>query len=291
MLKPEGDGTAAPLFFGGIMLKAQILFTDLDGTLLNDQKEITPGNRRAVNQALAAGRRIVVTSGRPLVSSLDQARRLELAGPGCFVIAYNGAEIYDCSLGRSVFRSTVAMEDLLAVFAEARRRGAFIQTYDNEQVVFEPWCKPDAAQWYTKRLGMTCRIIEDVGRDLSAPPVKALLIDREGTGVLDEMERWISTELAGRVDCFRSSAWLLEVVAAGMNKGAAVERLCGMLGIPLSQAAAAGDEANDVSMIRMAGVGAAMANAVPAAKMAADYITEQDNNHDGVAEIIWKFML
>jgi len=270
---------------------AQILFTDLDGTLLNDQKEITPGNRQAVNEALAAGRRIVVTSGRPLASSLDQARRLDLAGPGCYVIAYNGAEIYDCSRNKSVFRCTVAMEDLLAVFAEARRRGAFIQTYDNEQVVIEPWCKPAVAQWYTGRLGMTYRTIGDVGRDLSAPPVKALLIDREETGILDEMARWIRAELPGRVDCFYSSAWLLEVVAAGMNKGAAVQKLCGMLGIPLSQAVAAGDEANDVSMLRMAGVGAAMANAVPTARKAADYITEQDNNHDGVAEIIRKFML
>jgi len=270
---------------------AQILFTDLDGTLLNDQKEISPGNRLAVNQALAAGRRIVVTSGRPLVSSLDQARRLELAGPGCYVIAYNGAEIYDCSRNQSIFRSTLDMDDLLAVFAEARRRGAFIQTYDNEQVVFEPWCQPAAARWYSSRLGMTFRTIGDVGRDLSAPPVKALLIDREESGVLEEMERWINTELAGRVDCFRSSAWLLEVVAAGINKGAAVKWLCGMLDIPLSQAVAAGDEANDVSMIQAAGVGAAMANAVLAAKMAANYITTQDNNHDGVAEIIRKFML
>jgi len=272
-------------------MSAQILFTDLDGTLLTDRKEITPGNRQAVNDALAAGRRIVVTSGRPLVSSLDQARRLELAGPGCYVIAYNGAEIYDCSQEKSVFRRTVAMEELLAVFAEARRRRAFIQTYDNEQVVIEPWCDPAAAQWYTSRLGMSYRVIGDVGRDLSAPPVKALLIDREETGVLDDMEGWIRSELSGRVDCFRSSVWLLEVVAAGVNKGAAVERLCRMLGIPLSDAIAAGDEANDVSMIRTAGVGAAMANAVPAAKEAAGYITSRDNNHDGVAEIIRMFML
>lgn len=53
----------------------EILFLDLDGTLLNDRKEITEGNRRAIDEALAAGRRIVVTSGRPLKSSLAQARR------------------------------------------------------------------------------------------------------------------------------------------------------------------------------------------------------------------------
>ena len=94
-----------------------------------------------------------------------------------------------------------------------------------------------------------------------------------------------------QVDCFYSSAFFLEAVAAGVNKGSAVERLCRMLDVPLSEAAAAGDEANDVSMIRAAGVGAAMSNAVPAAKEAADYVTERDNNHDGVAEIIRRFLL
>ena len=54
----------------------KILFLDLDGTLLNDRKEITSGNRQAIDQALALGHRIVVTSGRPLKSSLEQGRRL-----------------------------------------------------------------------------------------------------------------------------------------------------------------------------------------------------------------------
>ena len=57
-------------------MEKKILFLDLDGTLLNDQKEITPGNRRAMDEALAQGHRIVVASGRPLKSSLDQAKRL-----------------------------------------------------------------------------------------------------------------------------------------------------------------------------------------------------------------------
>ena len=76
-----------------------------------------------------------------------------------------------------------------------------------------------------------------------------------------------------------------------MNKGAAVTALCRQLGIDIRDSVAAGDENNDVSMIRAAGVGAAMANAVAAAKAAADYVTERDNNHDGIAEVIRKFFL
>ena len=269
----------------------EILFLDLDGTLLNDRKEITEGNRRAIGEALAAGRRIVVTSGRPLKSSLAQARRLGLAGEGCYVIAYNGASIYDCSSGREIFRRTLEWEVLYAIFDEARRREVYVQTYDREDVVTEQEERVENARRYCSALGLDYRVIRDVRRDISAPPVKALFIDYRQREPLESVERWLRTALAGRADCFFSSPYFLEAVPPGMNKGAAVIELCRHLGIDAADAAAAGDEGNDVSMIRAAGLGVAMANAVPAAREAADYVTQRDNNHDGIEEVIRKFML
>ena len=254
-------------------MSGQILFTDLDDTLLNDRKEVTPGSRRAIEAALARGKRIVVASGRPLSSALIQARRLELAGPGCFVIAYNGAVIYDCTREEAVSRRPMAREDLYAVFDEA-----YAHTYDREQVVIEERCDRSVAQWYCGRTDMTFRVIGDVRRDLAETPVKTLVIDREDTGVLEDMERWLGERLSGRVDFFRSSPQFLEMVTAGVNKGWAVEELCRRLGIP-------------ITMLRAAGVGAAMCNGIPAAKEAADYVTQRDNNHDGIAEVIERFLL
>ena len=269
----------------------KMLFLDLDGTLLNDQKEITDGNRQAIHQALERGVRIVVTSGRPLKSSLAQARRLGLAGEGCYVIAYNGGVIYDCSGDCVVHRETLEPEALYRVYDEARRRGIYMQTYDREDVVIEPCCDEDFARRYCSVIGLEWRRIADVRRDLSELPVKALAIDYQRREPLEDMERWLQTEMAGRVDCFFSSRYFLEVVPVGMNKGAAVTALCRQLGIDIRDSVAAGDENNDVSMIRAAGVGAAMGNAVAAAKAAADYVTERDNNHDGIAEVIRKFFL
>lgn len=269
----------------------KILFLDLDGTLLNDQKEITGGNRRAMDEALAMGRRLVVTSGRPLKSSLAQAQRLGLAGEGCYVIAYNGASIYDCSAGKEIFRRTLDWNVLYEVFDEARQRQVYVQTYDREDVVTEQAERIENARRYCSVLGLDYRVIRDVRRDVSAPPVKALFIDYQHREPLEDMERWLRSALAGRADCFFSSPWFLEVVAPGMNKGAAVTELCTRLGIDVRDAAAVGDESNDISMIRAAGLGVAMANGVPAAKEAADYVTERDNNHDGIEEIIRKFIL
>lgn len=269
----------------------QILFTDLDGTLLNDQREISPGNRRAIDAALERGKRVVVTSGRPLVSSLEQAGRLGLAGPGCFVVAYNGAVIYDCTRGETVSRRPLDPEDLYAVFDEARRRGIYVHTYDQEQVVTGAFCDQAVAQWYCSRVGMHFRAAGDIRRDLVEIPVKVLVIDRENAGILEDMEHWLGEHLSGRLDFFRSCPWLLEMVSKGVSKGWAVEELCRRLDIPIANAVAAGDEANDISMLRAAGVGAAMCNGIPAAREAADYVTRRDNNHDGLAEIIERFLL
>ena len=84
---------------------------------------------------------------------------------------------------------------------------------------------------------------------------------------------------------------MLELVPPGVNKGNAVRFLCGYLGIPIGHSLAAGDAENDLTMIQAAGIGAAMCNGEAFLKEAADYVTLADNNHDGVAEILEKFIL
>ena len=92
--------------------------------------------------------------------------------------------------------------------------------------------------------------------------------------------------------CRRLDAWSdgsMKAACRGLDRREAA--LCARLGMDIRDSVAAGDENNDVSMLRAAGVGAAMSNAVPAAKAAADYVTERDNNHDGIEEVIREFLL
>lgn len=271
------------------MTNTKILFLDLDGTLLNDQKQITPGNRQAIEQAIAAGHKVVIASGRPLKSTLAQARRLGLDGEGCCAIAYNGAVIYDCARKRDVFRKTLEMEDLYTLFDEANRRGVYIQTYDREDVIVERHNDGEAVRRYCDLIQLDYRVVDKL--ELSGPTVKAVLLDFENRTPLEDMRQWINAHMQSRVDCFFSNAHLLEIVSAGISKGSAIRDLCRRLGIPVENAVAAGDEANDISMLQAAGVGVAMRNATEVVKAAADYITERDNNHDGIAEIIHRFIL
>ena len=83
----------------------------------------------------------------------------------------------------------------------------------------------------------------------------------------------------------------MECCMKDASKGKAVEFLCDYLGIPIAESVACGDAANDISMIKAAGIGVAMQNATDDAKLSADYITSNTNNCDGIKEVLEKFLL
>lgn len=267
-------------------METKAFFLDMDGTLLNNQKEITLENRTAIQSALTMGHRIIISSGRTLNSIAALAKRLNLDNPGCYWIACNGAAIYDCGQKRVLLRRNLPMISLYALFDEAKRRELYIQTYDEDGVLVEVGNDTAMTERYCAETLMQYRVISDVRRDVVKEPEKALIIDYSGREKTEPMRQWIVTALAGQADSYYSSAYYLEVVAAGVDKGRALADVCGFLGIPIRNAVAVGDEANDITMLRTAGQGVAMANAQAEVKAAADFITERDNNHSGVAEII-----
>lgn len=272
-------------------MESKILFLDLDGTLLNDNKRVSPENQQALDLAVSRGHKVVLASGRPLRSVLIQADRLRLTGFNCYIVACNGAILYDLHERRELSRTPLAFEDLYALFDEAHRRNVYIQTYDQRYVLVERRNSVETVKRYCSAIDMEFRMVDNVQRELFAPPVKALMIDYDGRAKTEPMRKWIVSKLSGRVDAFFSSPYYLEAVAAGVNKGRAVEELCALLNIPTRNAVAVGDEANDIAMLEAAGISCAMKNAQPELRSIADYVTRRDNNHDGVAEIVYHFLL
>lgn len=269
---------------------ARILFLDLDGTLFNDAKEVTPANRAALERARAAGCRVAVSTGRALPGAMGLVRELGLTGEGCYVSASNGAVLYDCGLDRVLARRCMDIADAERLLAYAHEQGLHGQTYDREGVVLErPFHEPFVRE-YCRINAMPWRVVDSLAA-LDEPPVKVLLVGPEDRAALEEAKVWMAKNLSGRVESFYSSPIFLDITPAGVNKGYGVQELCRRLGIDVKDSVAAGDEANDIPMLEAAGVGAAMANAAPEVKAAADYVTERDNNHSGVAEIVEKFCL
>ena len=121
-------------------VNTRILFTDLDGTLLNDNKEISEGNRAAVEEALAAGHKIVVSTGRALASGLQIAERVGLTGEGCYVIAFNGGQIYDPYHKKTIHGVTFPRDTAVEIF---EKHGVYTKAEmeSRAEVMYETYSK------------------------------------------------------------------------------------------------------------------------------------------------------
>lgn len=273
------------------MMKQKVIFLDLDDTLLNRQKQVSSGNRNAINRALQAGHKVVITTGRPLDCAMRQAVELGLTGEGCYLISFNGAIIYDMFHREIVYSHPLEFGLTTPIFAEAKRRDVHIQTFDDWSTYVEPWCENSKEiQWYCAKNQVPYTVLPQVA-DLNQKPNKMLCTSLDDKGKLERFKRWVDEHYSEVIDTYFSCEELLEIVPLGISKGSAVLRLCRMLDLPVENAIACGDAENDITMIRAAGLGVAMRNAIPEAQAAADYITERDCDHDGIAEVIEKFML
>lgn len=267
----------------------RILFTDLDGTLLNDEKEITPGNQAAINEALAAGHKIVVTTGRALSSGLLIAERAGLTREGCYVITFNGGLIYEPARDEIIYENTMPMEPAKDIFRMALEKGLHIQTYSNTRVLALE--ETDDLKRYAQIVEMDYEIFSNIDEALEKEPCKVLCLNYHVPFAMADFKKEVDAKYSDVVDTFFSSEYLLEIVPKGTSKGNAVRWLCDHLEIPIENSVAAGDAPNDIEMLKAVHVGAVMKNAYPGVREYGNYVTENDNNHDGLAEIVRKWIL
>ena len=269
------------------MEKGRILFTDLDGTLLSDDNQISKKNHGAIEDTLKKGSFVAAATGRPLESAKAVAKKLGLIGRGCYLIAFNGSILYDCFEEKILYEQTIPIAIVKKMLNEAEKAGIYMQTYDKTAILAKAHTKE--LDYYAKRTGMAYRIQPDLAESLREEPYKALLIDLESRKKLEDFQTRNNAWTKEKLNSFFSCKEYLEYCPAGISKGAAVETLCRLLDIPVTASVAAGDERNDLAMLRAAGIGAAPRNAHPQAKEAADYLCEKDHNAGAVGEIIDRF--
>ena len=158
---------------------------------------------------------------------------------------------------------------------------------DNKKVQVKVVDSPDLAQALLIKQETDIAVLPMIPKE----PCKMIVIDLHDRAKMDAYRAAMEPWAKGKISMFYSSPHYLEHVPEHVSKGHAVKKLCELLQIPLANTVAAGDQENDISMIEAAAVGAAMKNATDAVKASADYITENDCNHSGVAEILRKFIL
>ena len=261
-----------------------IFFSDLDGTLLNDQKEITPLTKKAVDDFVAAGNHFVISTGRPLQSAIDTQKRLGLKYPGSYVSAYNGAVIYDTAAGKTLYETGIALDLIKPMLEIADSCHVHIQAFQKHYIVSRSY--NDHLQYYRDRISMPVIITEDMLSELAAPPWKLLAIDIYDRAHLEEFHDTLSERLGNYVRPVFSGPHYIDIFPVDAGKGKSLVRLCQLLHVPVENSFAAGDEENDIPMLEAAGCGICMCNGNDETKRAADVITTEDNNHDGLVPFL-----
>ncbi|MBQ9281395.1 MAG: HAD family phosphatase [Treponema sp.] len=270
-------------------LDVKLIALDLDDTLLNDERKITDGTVMALRACAEKGIYIVLCSGRAEDAILPFVRQLEIAGreEGKFIIAINGCSIYDMHKRQQVFCQKVSSDILLAANRIAEEHGLKSEVYTPDTIYYAEetkWTKLDV-----DLCGLKGKTVENY-EDFLQQGFTKMLIPGEPEE-LQNLQKILKAEFAGRAVIFTSKPYFLEVLPPNCGKGEAVSWLSNELGFGVEKTMGFGDSMNDESLIRMAGYGVAMCNGLSQIKEIADFVTDFDNNHDGVGEFLKKYLL
>lgn len=274
------------------MRPIDLIATDMDGTLLNSDQQISAENIAALGEAAAQGITLVISSGR---MPQDISAYMQPLGIPCWVSGCNGALVWDAPFGRQVERHLFPPQTALDVCHVLLGHDLCLHGFatdtllvvDPEEAVSD-WHQ-QWAQEMTQKRGIKMRL------------GKAALLEgaREGLNKLVAFQEADSPRLQAAIDQLAlipgadlTSSWRnnVEIMPAGVGKGQAIARIAQRLGIPAARVMAIGDQENDRSMLSYAGHSVAMGNAPEAIKAISRHLTAHHNDH-GVALAIRKIAL
>ena len=268
------------------MEQYRLVVLDLDGTLTNNKKEITPRTKAALLRYQEQGGRIVLASGRPTYGVWPLAEELELDRYGSYILSFNGAVITECRTGTELFRRELPADVPALLASMAAEYGTSLLTYQDKYICTET---PDDIYVQKEVIctKMEVRKLGNFARDVNFPVVKCMLMERGG--YLAGVEERVRERIGDRLSVYRSEPYFLEVMPDGIDKAQSLKRLLELTGMGTEDMMAFGDGYNDKSMIMLAGFGVAMANGQPAVKAVADYVAPS-NEEDGVAYVVEKLL-
>ncbi|HKL79679.1 MAG TPA: Cof-type HAD-IIB family hydrolase [Mobilitalea sp.] len=268
----------------------ELLFLDMDGTLKQEPDQISEKNKEAIRLACKAGKKVMIASGRnrDLILSTVKELHLDIYGVS-YTLALNGAHIIDNITGNTLHSVPISLALTQYLFEKAYKYEITSHVYTENFVYFN--YKDFQFDWYQKE-GCDCRLVtlEQPGLGLEEMPLKFYLFSKDSKKLeLYKQETEKVTE--GILNAEFSSKYSLEFTSIHASKGLGMEYVCGLFGLPLASAIAAGDGENDISMLKMAGLGIAMNNALDSVKAVADTITKRTCKEDGVTEIIEEYLM
>lgn len=264
-------------------MKYKLAAADMDGTLLNEKKEITPAVEAAVKQMLAAGGHFCLASGRPFLAIERYAKQLGTTAP---VITYNGARVVAPATGEVLFRRDMEPEDAEKVWKLGERLGAVMCLWANDRLFAN--VASERVNNYKRLSGLQPVIVAagEIARLAREGVTKILWLDDPERAA--QLRAAAERELGGGVTVTASRPDLIEIFDSRVSKASALAFVAGRLGVRREETLAIGDGHNDLPMLEYAGLGVAMANAPDEVRAHCGWVTSS-NEEDGVARALERF--
>ena len=271
-------------------MRIELLALDLDGTALDPEGKLRPTVRDAVVSVRDRGVWVVLATGRRFRTALPAARDLGLCGP---VVVNNGVLVKDIDSAATLHQRYLPRElyaEMVATLQEAACPMVYVDAFPELVDIVHESRKPahPYQQEYLRDNAENCRVVGDLA---APPPEEVIMISTMGEDAeLRALRERVHERFGERV---RTNSlvnknyrgYILELLSPASGKWAMLERLARERGIHPERIAALGDDLNDVEMLRHAGVGIAMGNAVAEVREAADLVTSS-NDEDGVVEAL-----
>ena len=256
-----------------------LICTDLDGTLLRDDKTVSEKNLEAIEYFKSEGGCFTIVTGRMYFFASGIC---DIVKPNCPIGCINGGAVYDYSVGKYVWRKELKddVKELVQYIAD-NVPTAGIQLNAFERIWF---CRENEVMKEFRRLTGVPKLSEGI-YEVDEPLAKIVFGDDED-GILRIKQLLDSHPRADEFDFIRSEKYLYEILPKGINKGVSLCKIAEHLGIDMRKTVAVGDYNNDIGMLKAAGCGVAVSNATEDTKNAADYITIS-NMEDAVAAVIF----
>lgn len=269
-------------------MKYKLLVLDVDGTLVNSQKEISKLTLATLLKIQQMGVRIVLASGRSTFGLSNLIKQLELKNHGGYIMSYNGGQVIDIQNDEVLFEKRIDPKMFPYLEKKAKKNNFGIFTYYKNQLITTNPENPHI-QNEAKLNGLELVTVDNLSEAVDFKPCKCVLVSDNEKELVGLKDHW-RKRLAGVLDVYRSEAFFLEVVPEFIDKGNTLGVLLDKIGISPEEVMTIGDGRRDFSMIQLSGLGIAMGNAQDSIKACADYVTK-DNDNEGVALAVQKFII
>ena len=278
-------------------MSIKVIIMDVDGTLTNGKKVVTPKTKEALLKAEEAGAILILASGRPTTGLMDLARELKMDQHHGLLVSYNGSKVIDCETMETLFNQALSVEEGKAVLEHMKKFDRVRPMIDKGEYmyvnnVYDNWItwkgKPFDVIQYESRGGKfkLCEI-DDLAAFVDFPLNK--ILTTSDPEYLQEHYKEMMEPFKDTLSCMFTGDFYFEFTAQGIDKAKALDTVLIPMGYKKEEMIAFGDGHNDASMVRYAGIGVAMENAVPDLKDIADEIT-LSNEEDGIAVSLYKHM-